>query len=351
MGIKEEELTIRDIINKINYWYSYLFKKLKYIILFSIVGSILGLTFSIFKKPIYTATLTFALEEKTTDGGLTSIASQFGLNIGSGSNGGAFAGDNIIELLKSRLLIENTLLTKVKIYGKEDYLLNRYIQFNELSKAWSESEDLGLKKISYLDNNREKFSLKQDSVLGEIQKNILENYLSVSKVDKKLNLVSVKISSKDELFAKLFCENLVKNVSDFYIKTKTSKSKANISLLEFRVDSVRKELNNAMYGRAIISDQNLSLVRQKAAVPRIQQEMRVQMLSAMYGELIKNLEFSKLTLMREEPLIQVIDKPILPLEKDRLGKFKGIILGGILFGFLSLIYFILKKVIQDLLEV
>ncbi len=344
----EEELSLKDLILKGREWWQYLFSKWKPLVMIGLLGGALGLVYSFIKVPTYTANLTFALEEKSAGGGLSSIASQFGLSMGGGE-GGAFTGDNILELLKSRYLIEKTLLTKVKLEGKEDLLLNRYIRFNELEEDWSESEDPALKELKYIDSKREAFSLKQDSVLGKIQKNIVEEFLSVSKIDKKLNIVSVSINSEDELFAKAFCEHLVKNVSEFYIETKTSKSKANIALLEYRVDSVRRELDKAMYGRAELGDQNMGLVRQRAAVPKIREEMRVQMLGTMYGELIKNLEFSKLALMREEPLIQIIDRPILPLEKDRLGKAKGIVLGGFLFGFFGMLYFIGRKVLEDVM--
>lgn len=345
MSEQEEEITLKELIFKIREWYRFLLSKWKTIVLSGFIGASLGLSYSFLKKPVYTANLTFALEEKATgNGGLGSIASQFGLSLG-GSEGGAFAGDNLIELLKSRYIIEKTLLSKVIINNKADLLVNRYIQFNKLDKKWSEHSILN--NLKFENNNREHFNLQQDSVLGSIYNIISENMLAVNKVDKKLSIVKVSVSSKDELFAKLFTENIVKNVTDFYVETKTSKSRANVSMLEFRADSVRKELDAAMYGRAQFSDQNMGLVRQSAAVPKVKQEMKVQMLSTMYGELIKNLEFSKLALMREEPLIQIIDRPILPLEKNRLGKLKGILVGSIVFGFFSIVFIISKKVLKD----
>jgi hypothetical protein len=36
---------------------------------------------------------------------------------------------------------------------------------------------------------------------------------------------------------------------------------------------------------------------------------------------------AKVTLRKETPLIQIIDRPILPLAKERFGKAKGIVLG------------------------
>jgi hypothetical protein len=57
---------------------------------------------------------------------------------------------------------------------------------------------------------------------------------------------------------------------------------------------------------------------------------------------------AKVTLRKETPLIQVIDRPILPFPKERLGKEKGIVLGGILTGFLTVLGLIVRKVFKEL---
>jgi hypothetical protein len=41
-----------------------------------------------------------------------------------------------------------------------------------------------------------------------------------------------------------------------------------------------------------------------------------------FSELVKQSELAKVTLRKETPLIQIIDRPILPLLKERFGKVK-----------------------------
>jgi hypothetical protein len=344
--ITKDEITLKEIILTIASWVKFYFSYWKLLFVIGISGASIGLLYSYMDKPEYTANLTFALEDKAGGGGLMSIASQFGFDLGSGE-GGAFTGDNIMELLKSRYLIEEALLTNVTFNGKQQLLINRFIEFNKLRKNWD--NDPELKSLQFITNVRNGFTRNQDSVLGIISAGIINSSLKVSKSDKKLNIVSVSVKSRDELFAKYFCEALMLKVTEFYLQTKTGKSKSNIQLLERRVDSVRIELDRAMYGRAQLGDQNTGLIRQKAAVPKLKQEMRVQMLGTMYGELIKNLEFSKLALMREEPLIQIIDKPILPLKVKKTGKTKGVLIGGILFGLLGIIYLTTRKLYEDIM--
>jgi uncharacterized protein involved in exopolysaccharide biosynthesis len=54
--------------------------------------------------------------------------------------------------------------------------------------------------------------------------------------------------------------------------------------------------------------------------------------------LVAQLELSKVSLRKETPLVQIIDRPILPLEKDKVGKLKSFLLGGFLAGFLTILY-------------
>jgi uncharacterized protein involved in exopolysaccharide biosynthesis len=64
---------------------------------------------------------------------------------------------------------------------------------------------------------------------------------------------------------------------------------------------------------------------------------------------VKQTELAKVTLRKETPLIQIIDKPILPLKKEKIGMLKAIVYGGILFGFLTILYLIFKKFLRQLM--
>jgi uncharacterized protein involved in exopolysaccharide biosynthesis len=47
-------------------------------------------------------------------------------------------------------------------------------------------------------------------------------------------------------------------------------------------------------------------------------------------------------------LIQVIDRPVLPLPKEKFGKAMGIVLGGLLAGFLTVLVLIVRRVLREL---
>jgi uncharacterized protein involved in exopolysaccharide biosynthesis len=181
--------------------------------------------------------------------------------------------------------------------------------------------------------------------------NLSSSSLTVGQKDKKVAIITIEVSSEDELFAKNFAEALVKKVSDFYIDTKSKKSRENMAILEKQTDSIRRELNGAITGVAVANDNtfNLNPALNVRRAPSARRQVDVQANTAILTELVKQTELAKVTLRNETPLIQIIDKPILPLEKERFGKAKGIVIGGFIGGFLIVILLVLRKIIREIL--
>ena len=339
--IIEKTFTVKQLIDKISDVYKFLLSKWLIIVLSGILGGGVGLAYAFWKKPTYTATMTFALEDDKGSGGLggaLGLASQVGIDL-MGSAGGAFSGVNLLELMKSRKLIEKTLLSSVRINGKDITLVERYIESTKMRKGWKNKPELD--KISFPTNaDRSSFVLQHDSILGKIYETLMLNQLSVAQRDKKISIYIIQLTSGDELFAKLFTERLAKEVSDFYIETKSKKSRNNVAILERQADSIRNELNSAITGVATATDNtyNLNPALNVKRVPSARRQVDVQANTAILTELVKNLELAKVSLRRETPLIQIIDSPILPLKKEKVGKIIGTLTGGFIGGFLCLTY-------------
>lgn len=353
LPIENDEISLKELLIKAGEWWKYLLSKWKIILLAGIIGACFGLFYSISKKPIYTATLSFALEDEKGGGGLggaIGLAGSFGLDLG-GSGGGIFTGSNLTELFKSRSMVEKTLLSPVNINGEKISLAEMYIQNNEWRKNWKEKPKFA--SLQFLPNaNRKIFTRVQDSIIGVIYQNLSSGSLSVGQKDKKISIISIDVSSTNELFAKYFCEALAKQVGTFYVTTKSKKARINMDILERQVDSIRGELNGAITGVAIANDNtfNLNPALNVRRAPSARRQVDVQANTAILTELVKQAELAKVTLRKETPLIQVIDRPILPLPKERFGKAKGILCGGILAGFLTVFFLIIRRLFKTILE-
>jgi len=337
----EDEISLKELLQKAKTWWHYLLSKWWLILLFGLLGGAIGLAKALLTKPKYTAHLSFAIIEKTSGtSGLADLASSFGVSGLGGGGDNVFSGDNLLEIIQSRHAIEQTLLTPVDFNGKHENLVEAYIQFNDLRKVWQKSKNLALRQIRYpVGQKRESFSRLQDSILYTIYDGLIKSQaLSVARKDKKLSVVNADFTSKNELFSKLFLETLMSETYQFYRDTKTSQSRANIATMQVSADSVKHLYESALYKGASYSQVNINPALQLAAVPGIKQQNNAQLYATVYAEILKNLETLKLDLARETPLVQMIDTPRLPLKKERFGKAKGIVMGGLIGGVLIVVY-------------
>lgn len=348
----QDEVSFYKMMVQIKDYYHYLLSKWVIIVIFGLSSALIGFGLSFVLKPKYTAHLSFALIEKTSGGGgLIDLASSFGLGgLLSGGGNGAFSGDNLLEILKSQHAIQKTLLTPVDYNGKKQTLSDIYIDINNYRDAWKKKPLL--KDLNFpVGQERSTFSREQDSILYIFYFKILNGGdLQIARKDKKISIVNIDFKSKDEQFSKLFVQSLMAQTYEFYKETKTAQSRQNINIMEAKADSVKQLYEAALYQGARISQVNINKALQIAAVPRIKQESNAQLYGTVYAEILKNLETLKLDLARETPIVQLIDEPIYPLKVEKLGKLKGIVLGGFLGGFLIVIYLIVRRYFKSLVK-
>jgi hypothetical protein len=359
MAVKEyplsegNEISIKEIFLFGEGYLKYIISKWLLILSVGLTGGCLGFTYASLKEPVYTATTTFVLESGDNPGSMgqyAGIASMFGLDINTG--GGIFQGNNILELYRSRNMIEKTLLSKFSYRGKKFLLIDRFVSFNKLREEWAEHKHLyNVQFRADWESLPEEQMRLQDSLLQVIADEINRKYLAVYKLDKN-SIIRVDVTAKDEVFAKAFNDMIVQNVSDFYVQTKTRKSMSNIRILQAKTDSIRRDMNREIYSAAAIVDAtpNLNATRQlQRNVPVQRSQFGAETNRAILGEMMKNLELSKMNLLRETPLIQVVDYPKFPLYRSVPGKITSFIKGLIVFGALTTMVIIAKKVFRDIM--
>ncbi len=340
----DDEITLKDVILKIQEWYRLLLGKWKLLLLAGVLGAAIGLVSALNKTTTYKAELVFVTAEGDEGGmgKLASLGSQFGLNLGGGSSS-AFGGENLLELMKSRRLVEQTLFDSMfNEQGQRVRLLERYL-LRDTGEFDEENPPVKLQPTLDIPHYR------QDSLLANIHELFTKEQLSVLKVDEEKAFYNVEFNDQDEYFAKAFVEHLTDNVTSFYLQTKTRQSKENIHMLELKADSIEKELSKAMVAAAISKDQNKFVTNTQGLVQSAKKQMQAQMLSTMYGEVVKNLELSKTMAAHNEPLIQVIDAPRFPLEKYKASKLKGLVFGGVVAGFLMALWIIVRGAFREMM--
>ncbi len=350
--IDEDRISLRELIERIIYWYHYCLSNFKYILIATVIGGILGYAYT-FRRPTYFAETTFALEESSGFGlsQVAGLASAAGISLGAlgGGEDGLFQGENIMQLYTSQRMIENALLTEYELEGKSEKLIYRYARERKLDKQWKKKPYLN--NISF-DLSRDEFTRHQDSILFEVADEIRSKFLIVGKPVRRLNIISVKCNFKDAEFARYFNEALVKNVNEFYYETKTKKSGINLAVLQTQADSIKSILDQSISEIAQASDAvpNPNVLNRSARVPVQQKQLDVQSSLAAYAEVLKSLEVAKLNHLSKMPLLQIVDKPGKYLDNNKWKWYKGIVIGLFLGGLLSMLFFSSKLIITAILS-
>ena len=238
-------------------------------------------------------------------------------------------------------MIKKTLMSSGNDGKKDFILIKRFIQSENLVNKWNQ---LGV-DTNNLGSNKT-ISRVKDSLIKDLIKNIKKKNLIVDKPSRKTTILEIGFDHKDEILAKNFNENLVKIVNQFYYKTKTLKTGSNLKILQRQSDSVKIVLDTSIMilaetDQSIPNPNPLSKVN---LVPYQKAMIDVQANSAIFQELLKQLELAKVTHRNNMPLIQVIDNPTYPLENSRWNIYKTLSIGFILGVFISGIILSLKRI-------
>lgn len=310
-----EQIKVSDLLALVNKVIKYLLSQYKLIGITTTITCLIAIGYWYQQTPTYRASATFIVEEGSSKGGgLSGIASQFGIDIGSmmgGGGSGMFSGENIYEIMKSRLIIEKVLLSKIDSSegAKGKSMADLYMQISGMQKALNKKGP-EFAKLNFTNLKEDsKHTILQDSILNVLVQKIVTQNLTIDKQNKKTSIITVSLTSSDQVFSKVFVEKLLIKTSELYIDIKTRNLSKNINKIQRKADSLQYSLNN-IYDRSYI---NLS--RPQEATNRDK-----TVTYTLYGEVIKNLETLKISLINQTPLIQVLDLPQYPLidQKYRL---------------------------------
>jgi len=332
----KKEADLKELILTLQGLMRFILSKWKIVAIAIVIGAIVGGIYAKTKKTYFIGTSTFVIENGQS-GGVSGLSL---LGLGGGkSNSGLFdESDNIVWLYTTHKMIQKSLLSIGKRNGKEVVMIEWFMDAANMREKVKKNPALEKLKFN-VNDDYSNLSVEQNALLGWCSGELLGKYLSVKKVDRTENIISVTIKSLDESFAKAFNEILVNNVNNYYVETKTQKAAREVSLLQQKLDSFRTRMNTSMVRVAEAVD-NVPYANPNQSILKVSPQRKsidVQLESAMYVEVAKNLEESKLTLAKLTPLIQVIEAPTLPLPAEAASFQSSIISGGFITAILAMV--------------
>lgn len=326
--------------------FNLLIKKWKLFLIAGVLAGIGGFFYAYIQKPQFESRLTFALDAGSSEGGLSgamNLAAQFGLGLGAGQN--MFDGDNILEILKSRRIIENVLLSTDTFNSKPISMMDFYLEISGLRKIYNDKERL--KNISFpVGSEKKNLSYVQDSILNNAFLSFSSGFISSGRPDKKLSIYEVKVTSLNEKFTKDFTDRLVEATTQFYTEITSKKDRETLEILEQRVESLKNNVGASINTKASSQDANVNPAFATAQVPAIKQQYNMQAYGEAYKEMFKTLEMARYQYLKKIPLLQIIDHADYPMKMIKTGKIKT----GLLFSIIAVFFIAMIIWLSSLLK-
>ena len=323
----DDEITLKDIILKIQEWWTMLWRQRLLIICFSLITGLLAAFYTKFiAMPTYSASYELIFQEKS--GGMSGamrLASTFGFSLG-GNGGGSTSSITVRKYLDSRDNISNALVTELD----NGLLVNRYYS-NALKKDKEFAEDF----VTKFGNNQR----YTDSVISRITLDLNTSHINTS-LDKKTGHVNFVLTGKNESFVFDLSKILILNTEETFVNYYKAQSQAAVNSFQSKVDSLELVMDATLRRLGEYQDQNNSLVSSVDKMKSMRLTIDLEVLKLSYGEYIKGLEMSKAELINLQPPFKYFDAPTYPLKKDKNSAVKSGLTVSVITGILLVLIFI-----------
>lgn len=336
----EQEIDIMELISK-------LWKKRSMIVKWCIAGAIIGLIAGFSIPKTYTASTVLAPESSdgaSAGGGLSSIASMAGINLGGGG-ADAINVDMYPDVVHSTPFIVNlfdlpveferkgeTINTNLLDYMREyqkapwwTYVINAPFQaLGWVMSIGQEKDDEVAIPVDQLNINN--LPKKEREIVKFFADNILIS------VDKKTYKTSISLDLQDPQVVYVVVEAIVNNLVDYMSDYRSSKARQDAENLSKICEERKADYYKAQQAYASFVDSNKNVARQSAQAEqeRLQQEMNLAY--QVYSQVATNLEAARIQEQQAKPVFVTLNPVIVPLYRTAPSKAKLLVIFAFLAG-------------------
>ena len=321
-----DEITLKDIILKIQEWFSIVWPHRVRIIAVSLSIGLLAALYAKFIKPWqYTSqhTIIFTEDGSGGMGNAMKLASSLGFG-GLGSSSGSVAAE-VGYFLQSNEAVEAALMLEEDA-GK---LIDLYIQ------PLLEDEEFAADYEANFQNDQ-RFT---DSLLSAVRFGLLEENIRAD-WDEETGIFTFYVVSNMEVFSYELSNRILNVTEKRFIEDSKEDNSNIVRAFQTKVDSIKSVLDGLLVEAALYQDQNQSLISSVDRVRQVQISIELESAKVAYAEYIKGLEMSRAEGMNIKPPFKVYDSSKYPLAYDKPSAAKAGIFGSVITGFLLVLFFI-----------
>jgi len=348
--VEDDEITLRELILKVQEFFQELVRNWLLLGIIVFAACALFVANYYFKDTVYKAEMTFLLAGEGGQGGgqLGGLLGQFGLG---GGGGAALSPSRIIELSKSRLIIQKILFERAEIDSQDDFFANHFIRELDLHDHWEGGK---LEGLLFTHDSLSNFSLDENSALRTLQVIVAignDDYDPIMELDHNegTGMMELTIYSSSEELAYKFSDAVYEVLQAYYVQQTIEPQQRTYNAMKQKVDSLSARISSLENSLAQYTDSNYGTYSASSQIKRGHLQRELSFTASAYGEAIKNMEVASFSLETAKPVFQLIDAPLLPLSKENNSYIMAIILGVALGGFLGVAFIIGRKIFRDVM--
>ena len=349
-NIDNDHNSFKDFVEEFKIWYSIIKNNFKVFLFTGILFGSLGVIYAFTRKPFYESKLNFIVINSNSSNIVSSLANLSSL-LNSGGGSPLISLTRLIKLIDSDVIIFKSLFKEVVINDRKDFLINHFINLEELDKEWEGDKILSKvvfdKKIDKIND----MSFSQRKAFREIQETLIPkdgDGILTKSYDKKSGVVEILTTYTNEVFAIEFSASVFDQIEEFYLIQSNFQTTNSVNVLEKKVDSVKLELTKKQKLNALYQDRNKGILLQEDKVALKNLALEEQMLTLLYAETKKNYETFKFMEESFTPPFLVVNQPYMPLEKLGYSKKKWLVLCSFVSCFFLFLFYRLDPIFKKI---
>lgn len=294
-------------------------KKLYYKVL--PVAFVLAAIYALSQPNYYSCTVKLSPElsgSKSATSGLASLASSFGVNLGSGGAGTEALFPTLYPDLMNSVDFKTDLF-KVKVRREDDNKEFTYYDYlaNEQKTTWWSA---GMKAFFSMFNDQSsmvndkkidpfRLSKKQTDIVKAIDKNV------VCDVDKKTMVITISVTDQDPLICAMLADSVKTRLQQFITDYRTSKARVDLDYNQKIYDKAKARYEQARDRYAAFSDSHRDVSSQRAQTKEADLQNEMQLQQSIYQQVAGQVQQAEMKVQQETPAFTTLQSATVPVQK------------------------------------
>ena len=312
----------------------------KKICIYSCVSGLIGVLLAFGTPKVYKSTVMLAPEESGNNfsGSISSLAAMVGMNMKIGQTGDALYPEIYPDLMESTKFLVGLFPIKVITQKThENYTYQEYILKHQKLALYEYPLEWTNKLVEYIKDEKEPgkghkpdpfFLTKKEFAACKI----INKKINCS-VDKKTNVITIKVEDQDPLIAATIADSVQKHLQLAITDYRTKKARVDLDYMKELYEEASIQYKKARQKYASFGDANSKVALQAVQSQLDELENEMQLKYNIYQQVVEQLQLAKAKVQEKTPAFTIVQNATVPIKHSSRPKIVTLVIWMML-GFL-----------------